>query len=218
MTHPTPSHGIPDADVPALLARAAELDVALVSHMPVARLREIALEAGVSDAALAEALAEYASRPPAQQFGEGWRGALVRNAAVLALSVVLVASVSRLASAAGDVPQILAVDVALLACAAIAHRTRAAVVRVVALGLAIAIGSDVLFTAIQGPIRGASAHFALMLASVVGVAIGALIARRGSTSMPPLVTTEMPVRAPAERASRAWWRLWYIRAYLRPAV
>lgn len=205
MTSPTPSHGIPDADVPALLARAAELDVALAPHMPVARLREIALEAGVSDAALAEALAEYASRAPVRQFGEGWRRALAVNVAMLALSIVLVASASRLASARGDFAQIIAIDVALLACAAIAQRTRATIMRVVALGLAIAIGSDTLFTAVEGPIRGASAHFAIILGSVLGVAIGALIARRGSTSVPPVDSAVTAKRARAVQPKRVWW-------------
>ena len=101
MTPSLHQQGIPDDDVPKVLARAAALDAEFAAHMPLTRLREIAHEAGVSDAALAEALAEYAghaamSRPQAQL-----TRMLFANSATLLISAALVVSDAMLARIAG---------------------------------------------------------------------------------------------------------------------
>jgi membrane associated rhomboid family serine protease len=92
--------------------------------------------------------------------------------------------------------------------AAVAHRARATQARVLTLGLAIASTSNILFTVTQGPITGSSAHFAIFVGSVVGVAAGAFVSRRGSPGNAP--GTPTAPRVPSREASRAWrpWHPW----------
>jgi hypothetical protein len=206
----TPSlhpQGIPDDDVPRLLARAAALDAEFAAHMPLTRLREIAQEAGVSDAALAEALAEYAghaamSRPKGQ-----WTRMLFANGATLLIGATLVVSAARLAGlAGGDWIIGPAMCLALFASAAVAHRARATTTRVIALGLAIALGSELLLSVTQGPIHGRSAHFALIVGSILGVLAGGLFTQRGDTKPPGVVQVGHESRTPGfiQKIWRAW--------------
>lgn len=207
MTPPLHPQGIPDADVPQLFARAAAIDAEIVTHMPLTRLREIAQEAGVSDAALAAALEEYAGRVAMSRPKPLWRRMIVANGATLFIGGAIVMSAARLAQlAGGDLIVGPAMCLGLLASAAVAHRARATAMRVVSLGLAIAMGSELLLSLTQGSIHGRSAHFALILGSVLGVAVGGLAIRRGDAKPPH--GDQLEAESLFRRVIRRSWSAW----------
>jgi hypothetical protein len=166
-----------------VLARAVELDHVRSAAVPIARLREVARDAGISPEALEAALAEArAAQEPVPAPEPAWttlRRSVVPN--VLALAVfwlvfVALAAISREADLHWLVRKA-ASPVALLVGLGVALRLRAQVATVLLAGLAIAAGAELAMDVSFGvpSVRGAGAHFALILAAVLGVLAGALV-------------------------------------------
>jgi hypothetical protein len=196
---------LPEDAAHRLLARAVELDAARAAEIPVARLREAAREAGISAAAFEAALAEAQAPPATAAAARGGRWETVfRNAlAVVAFwgTLVLLVRLCRAADVAWQVRK--AADVAaLLVGAGVARRLGARVALFALAGLALAQGSEVAMDLLYGgpAVRGAGAHFALIVAGVGGVALGALLTRARRSS-PPVAPA--PHAAPADAAPGA---------------
>jgi hypothetical protein len=187
----SPEPSLPEDAAHRVLARAVELDHARARRVPLAHLRDAAREAGVSDAAFAQALAE-SQRPiagPAPESGSApWRAVVGAHALALVACVgVLVLAVGlHSMSGAGWVAR-KAVDPAALALGAlIAARLRARLLVLPLAGLALALGAEAAMDAAFGTpaVRGAGAHLALILAGVLGVLLGAFLARRSGAVRP----------------------------------
>jgi uncharacterized Ntn-hydrolase superfamily protein len=197
-----------------LLARAIEIDADDSSSMTPAQLHEVAIDAGISRNALDAALREHASTPlapPRGRFasftdrvlgvirGEGsshdgllpdslWRS--VAPNAIGILSAFAALSVLLLFAAEDKVPYFQirkAMDpLAMLIGFWVSTRLRARLASFVTLGLAVAFGAEVLMDVVAGApaVRGGEAHFALIIAAMVGVAIGATLGSRSGSSAP----------------------------------
>jgi hypothetical protein len=182
---------LPEDAAHRLLARAVELDHARAARVPLAHLRAAAREAGVSDAAFAQALAEAdAARaaPGPDPDSMSWRAHVGAHALALVACVgvlVLAVGLHSLSGAGWVVRK--AVDPAALALGAlIAARLRARLLVLPLAGFALALGAEAAMDAAFGTpaVRGAGAHLALILAGVFGVLLGAFLARRSGATRP----------------------------------
>jgi hypothetical protein len=216
--------GVPDELVHRILARAAALDVEYASRVPLARLREIARDAGVSESALAAALTEFESAlvsapPPSAHVWRGiaaprgWRARVVVNAVAVLGGATVMAALGRIFVALNlsDGFRTAIMLIALVLIAEAAKRAGATTVRLVTLGLLVAQGAESLLELSFGwQIQGGEAHFGLILAGLAGVTLGAVVARRGRgdpTHVPPSAAAadvaDAGVPRPVER--RTWW-------------
>jgi hypothetical protein len=199
------------AQVAQVLRRAVAIDTVLEDHLTVARLRAVAHEAGISDAALQRALGELPQTPvPPPTPPASWRWRFGRPiAATLGVGVVVAGSMRLLVPLARLVDPTVGAPLAMIAAlglggvAALRWRVRPAAY--VAGGLAVALAADLLLTQTVGPILGRAAHLAEFAAALGGVALGAWLARRrpGARPAPPVVE---PSATPASSTStaRSW--------------
>ena len=166
-----------------LLERAAALDA---DGATLAQLRQAAIEAGISHVAFDAAVAEWRqnSRAPVHPAGRRILEQLLRNAAALAVgwSSVAALAASQALIAAPWLAHKLTDPIGLAIGAIVGSRLRARTSTIVLGGLAIAQGTEFLMDILSGApaIHGAQAHFALMIAGVVGVALGRAVWRGDS--------------------------------------
>jgi hypothetical protein len=190
-----------------LLARAVELDVQRVSQVSVAQLREIAREAGIAAEAFEDALAEFhsvteaAAEPanpgPVRALRRWWRNIdaspselsrpspmwkdVTINALAFAIFWMVLSAFSRTSALLGlDWPanhagniiaNLLGVGVALR----LRARVTAVLLGVTAAAQLAAYVMHLLFGI--GTVQGGPTHWALMLAGLLGIALGAVLAR-----------------------------------------
>ena len=174
-----------------ILRRAIALDADAADRMPIARLRSLAQEIGISDHALDAALAEFdrqgasvsASHPVATAPTGRWRISIVRNAAVLAGASIGLAvlgpafEILRVPNFARSAVLVLA----FVLIATVARRIGARLVQHSALGLLVALVVE-LVTAfrVSWQLHGAKAQLVVMATAVAGVVVGAIATRRGA--------------------------------------
>jgi hypothetical protein len=226
---PRTPRAIPETVAHRVLTRAAELDAAGGMSIELERLRAAAQEAGIApdafDAAWREVsaaaaresavLADARTNPgvfhqlwrrlrypddPAMRLGLADRAltGATATAAALALWIALV----QVADAFGA--PWLFLPLSQFVAAGLAIRLRARGVGMLFAGLGVAIGAEAVMDAIAGmpTVRGAGAHWALMIAGVGGVVLGSFL---GSRRMSPEFTLPAPAASPeaAEAASDA---------------
>ena len=182
-----------------LLERAAALDA---DGATLTQLRQAAIEAGISHAAFDAAVAEWRRtsgarpvHPARRRIGER----LLRNAAALAVgwsSVAALAASQALIAAPWQVHK-LTDPIGLAIGVIVGSRLRARTATIVLGGLAIAQGTEFLMDLLSGApaIHGAQAHFALMIAGVVGVALGRAVWRGDSGETGDDTTDRSTVRS-----------------------
>ena len=185
---------LPEETAHRVLARAVELDAAQASDIPVARLREIAREAGIADRALEQALLELQSPvavPIAQlQSNEGptvWARLepFVRNAGAFAAGMAIIGTLSRAAVSIGSgwpleqgaaiLGNILGVGLALR----LRGRVTAFVLAVTAIAQLAEYPMHLMF-GIE-TVQGGPTKWALILAAALGLGFGAVAYRRKLT-------------------------------------
>lgn len=221
---------LPEDEAHRVLARAVELDARLASEMPITRLREIAIEAGISpdafEAALNEAtaiqrrastdqrkaplLGRFARifRGPEPRIGdEGVGSSILDNVVSIAAFWGIFVLLHRILRGL-DVNWVLlkaANPIALMLGTAIGHRLHARLATFVLGGLAVAAGAEVIMDTVFGTpaVRGGPAHFALIVAGVAGVAVGALVnaARRKGSKAPAAPQASSTVTSDAAPAN-----------------
>ena len=218
---PKAPHGpesIPEVVAHRVLARAAELDAARGLSVELERLRSAAREAGIApeafDAAWREVsaltqreaavAADARARPGV--FHQLWRrlrhpddpamrlstaDRILTGATATAGALALWIGLVQLADAFGA--PWLFLPLSQFVAAGLAIRLRARGVGLVFAGLGVAIGAEAVMDAIAGgpAVRGGPAHWALMIAGIAGVALGAFL---GSRRMSPEFT--LPAQAP----------------------
>lgn len=172
------------ADAPArhLLERAASLDA---DGLTLDQLRDAATEAGISSAAFDAAVAEWRAAPRAQWATQRRRrltDGFIRNAIALAggWAAMAVLALPQVLFATPWVLHKLTDPLGLAVGALIAVRLRARTATVVLGGIAVSQGAEFLMDLASGApaIHGAGAHFALMIAGIAGVALGARFVRQ----------------------------------------
>ena len=189
-----------------LLARAVELDAQRGSRVSVAQLREIAREAGIAPEAFDDALAEFRSTElgdaprnhgPVRALRRWWRHVdasgsemgrprsmwkdVTINALAFAIFWVVLSAFSRTSALLGlDWPANHAGNIiANLLGVGVALRLRA---RVTAVILGVTAASQLAAYVMHllfgiGTVQGGPTHWALMLAGLLGIALGAMVAR-----------------------------------------
>jgi len=173
---PGDAERLAEATARRLLERATALDA---DGPTLAQLRQAAAEAGISHTAFDAAVAEWrADRPSAAPMltPRGWAGALLRNIAGMAsgyAAVAVLVFAQRLVAAPWLVHK-LTDPIGLAIGAVVSARLRARTATVVLGGLAVSQGAEFLMDLFAGApaIHGFSAHIALMIAGVAGVAVG----------------------------------------------
>jgi hypothetical protein len=180
---PTDPERVADATARRLLERAIALDT---DGPTLAQLRDAAAEAGISADAFDAAVAEWRahSQQPTAKSPSRWAEQLLRNAAGLALGWLALSSLAG-AQALVGAPWLvhkLTDPVGLAIGAVIAARLRARTATVVLGGLAVAQGAEFLMDLAGGApaIHGLGPHVALMIAGVVGVAVGRSVLGRSN--------------------------------------
>lgn len=193
---------LPEVDAQRVLARAAEIDAHGGPSVPIERLRLAALEAGLSPAAFEAALAEARATPPSPAPSvKSWPRLARYVGAILGAGAVLVAGAAVLndVDSAWLVRKLLD-PTALGIGAALALRFKVRPLALVFGGLAVATGAEFLLDmwAGQPAIRGAAPHFALFIAGVAGVLLGALLSRspRSPDTRQDAVASPVPVQSP----------------------
>ena len=175
-----PPERFSDETARLLLARAASLDD---TRLTLAQLREAAAEAGISSVAFDAAVAEWrrstsaaVSRPSADLFT-----AALRNAASLVVGWGAVAGFATVVHllAAPWIVQKLTDPLGVAIGAIVAARLRARPAAIVLAGLTVSQSAEFLMDLFAGApsIHGFSAHIGLMIAGVVGVALGSRFLR-----------------------------------------
>lgn len=160
-----------------VLARAVELDARESDVVSLAQLREIAQEAGIAPEALERALAEARDRPERR-----WRGAIGTNAAVFVAFWILLRVANRVSGAldldwpAQHAGLILANVLGLVLALRARARAAALVLGVTAAAMAGEYPPHLLF-GVQ-TVQGGPTKWALMLTGLLGIGVGAVIARR----------------------------------------
>jgi hypothetical protein len=203
---PTDPERIADSVAHRLLGRAAALDSA---RMTVAQLREAAIEAGISSAAFEAALAEWrrsADAPTPRRSATAWLESTVRNTAALAagwIGVATLAAVGRVTAAPWLVHK-LADPVGLALGAVVAVRLKARAATILLGGLAVSQAAEFLMDLLTGApaIHGSGAHFGLMIAGVVGVAVGARLLR-APTNQTPDALINVGIASPEGRSDES---------------
>jgi hypothetical protein len=171
-----------EAQAQRLLARAAELDAQLGAPVPLERLRLAAHEAGLSAAAFDAALAELraAGPDPVRESNNTWPRIARYAAALVGAGTLVVGGAMILNDSNADwLVRKLFDPLALGLGAALAMRFRARPFAMVLGGLAVATGAEFLMDMRAGEpaIRGAAPHFALLIAGIGGVLLGAFLRR-----------------------------------------
>lgn len=221
---PHAPESIPEVVAQRVLTRAAELDAARGLSVELERLRAAAREAGIAPEAFDAAWREIAlltqreadvaaharARPgvfhqlwrrlrypddPAMRLGTADR--ILTGATAAAGALALWIGLVQLAEAVGA--PWLFLPLSQFVAAGLAIRLRARGVGLVFAGLGVAIGAEAVMDAIAGgpTVRGGPAHWALILAGVVGVALGAFL---GSRRMSPEFT--LPAQGPMPEAAK----------------
>ena len=220
-TMPDGSAGVPDTAVSDIIRRAVELDSDASSRVSVARLREIAHEAGVSPHALSTALAEYEralvrtahpARHVAQQ--RRWRKIIAANAMAFlgaASGIAVLGPIMGMLHVPSYARGVLLLGVLALTAVA-ARRAGARGVQLLALGFVVSTAIEFV-TSLRADwiLHGWAAQSALLASAVVGVAVGALYGRQDAgrpDSASPVTVKPWPQRLGATLARAvAWWRL-----------
>ncbi len=201
-----------------VLARAAVLDAHDAASVSVARLREIAREAGIVESAFDRAIAEVGVRAPSTRIsGESrtltsrvWPG-LVTNAVAFAAFWALLGLMTRIASSLGAPWQLHhgAMIAANLIGVGVAMRLRA---RVTSALLAVTAAAQFAEYPIQllfgiDKVQGGGTKWALLLAGAVGLGFGALLmrARRPPAAPLPQHATLSETGEAEPRKRWFWW-------------
>ena len=186
---------LPEETAHRILARAVELDAAQASDIPLARLREIAREAGIGGRAFEQALHELQSTVAApvteRQIKEDSRvwsrvEPFVRNAGAFAAAMAIIGTMSRAAVSLGAgwplehavsiFANILGVGLALR----LRGRVTAFVLAVTAIAQLAEYPTHLVFGI--GTVQGGPTKWALITASALGLGFGAFAHRRKLTS------------------------------------
>ena len=221
-------NGLSEDAAHRLIARAIELDARRAEEVSIAQLREVAQEAGISLQAFEEALHEAGSlevvsklsmRERFRRFVRGREEVSSRSILDrIGMNVVAFAAfwaTAFLFGRAGDamtaawVGQAGGILLANILGVAIARRLNARVTTLVLSVTAIAQTAEFVLHLIYGidRVQGGSTHLAVMLASLLGIAAGAVAAHRQVDSVTEdVVATDEPVRHVTERV-RATLRL-----------
>jgi hypothetical protein len=198
---------VSESEAQRLLARASELDAHLGGVVSLDRLRQAAREAGLSNAAFDVALAELRATPSSTSASatKAWPrlarvAGPVLGAAALLIGGALILNDSNAAWLVRKLLDPLALGVG----AALAFRFRVRPLAIVLGGLAVATGAEFLmdFWAGQPAIRGAEPHFALLIAGIGGVLLGALWSRKPRDGAPSAGTAPESVQKPDDVRSK----------------
>ena len=192
---PDDSTLLPEETAHRILARAVELDVAQASDIPLARLREIAREAGIGRRAFEQAFRELQSpviSPLAdvqrQAGSEVWLRVepFARNVGAFAAAMVIIGAMSRAAGSLGSgwplehaasiLGNILGVGLSLR----LRARVTAFVLAVTAIAQLAEYPMHLMFGI--GTVQGGATKWALIIASALGLGLGAFAQMRKLTS------------------------------------
>lgn len=221
--HPTnESRGqMSEAEARRIIARAIELDVELGDFTTLARVREIAKDAGISELALSRAISEpyapagqdSAARPSRWQcFQRRFQASYQASAsdqepivpnlfagASFFLGTTMLAQVGHLFGTLGVEASIV---VSSLVAAFIARTTRARLATLAFFGFAACQVAELLMHATYGvdSVQGGPTHWAVMIAGLLGVAIGSRFAASGRA--PTLSNEQDLARNPETSATR----------------
>lgn len=180
---------IADETARQLLERAAELDS---SQLNLAQLREAAAEAGISPAAFDAAVAEWRRSdvaPKPNRPRRSWPDLVARNVVGIAAGwagAAMLAVMDRLLATPWLVHK-LTDPIGLALGAFIAIKLEARVATVLVGGLAVSQTAEFLMDLMTGApaVHGFGAHMGLMIAGVLGVALGSRILRASGGPTPP---------------------------------
>ena len=201
----SPDHAVPLSEETAhrVLARAVELDARHASDVPIAKLREIAREAGIGERAFELALLEIGTSVPVvaseeEEHGSGVRwwsrfAPVLRNAGAFAATMVMIGTAGRLVSPLGAGWQ-LEHAVAILANivgVGISLRVRA---KLTAFVLAITAAAQLAEYPMHlvfgiGTVQGGATKWALILAAALGLGFG-IAARKVSRRLANTPSTD----------------------------
>lgn len=200
---------LPEETAHRILARAVELDAAQASDIPLARLREIAREAGIGGRAFEQAFREFQS-PVTTPVGDVQRNArsevwrrvepLVRNVGAFAAAMVIIGTMSRAAGSLGSgwplehaasiLGNVFGVGLSLR----LRGRVTAFVLAVTAIAQLAEYPMHLMF-GIE-TVQGGATKWALIIASALGLGLGALAQMRKLKSSASIRAMEGEAREP----------------------
>ena len=211
------TNGLSEDAAHRLIARAIELDARRGEEVSIAQLREVAQEAGISPQAFEDALLEAtAIAPPKPTMRERVRRWFRKDADVsptrsiidrVGMNVVAFAAfwaIGVIFGRAGDamttswIGESAGILVANIIGVAIARRLNARVTTLVLSVTAIAQAAEFVLHLIYGikSVQSGPTHFAVMLASLLGVAVGAIASRRRVAAVVEDVEPPQPAEKP----------------------
>lgn len=209
---PDDSTLLPEETAHRILARAVELDAAHASDVPLARLREIAREAGIGGRAFDLALREFQSSVVASDRKEpGTSGSVsawsrvepvVRNAGALAAAMAIIGMVNRGAASFGSgwplehAASILANLVGVGLALRLRGRVAAFVLAVTAIAQLAEYPMHLMFGI--GTVQGGATKWALIIAAALGLGVGAVAHLRALFSPAKSTLVEGDPKEPAK--------------------